>query len=248
MSKGDDLSDAAAARVERIRLEVGKEIVRIIRKAQRQDGTLGDADTEQLATLRTIRDDMTALLRAKRPLVLALADRDIKAAVAPFDFAPRAAAQVRSQASGALDSIPDAFSLAMAEIRDAVDSVANAPVKVEPFIRKVAARMDVPFVRARVAVQTAVMGAWRLSTVARAESGAKEIGEVAAFLYLGPDDSKCRPFCAAHVGRVYKAKDIARMNNGQGLEVRTFAGGYNCRHVWSPISLEEAAAEGYAVG
>lgn len=248
MSRGDDLSDAAAARIERIRLEVGKEIVRIIRKAQRQDGTLGDADTEQLATLRAIRDDLNNLLRANKPLVLGVADRDIKATIAPFDFTPRAAASVRAQASGALDAIPDAFTLAVREIREAIDSVANAPVKVEPFIRKVAERMDVPFVRARVAVQTAVMGAWRLSNVAQAERAAKESGEVAAFLYLGPDDSKCRPFCAAHVGRVYKAKDIARMNNGQGLEVRTFAGGYNCRHIWSPIGLEDAAAEGYAVG
>lgn len=41
-----------------------------------------------------------------------------------------------------------------------------------------------------------------------------------------------RPWCAARVGRIYTLDDIRAMNNGQGLPVLLYCGGYNCRHHW----------------
>jgi len=29
---------------------------------------------------------------------------------------------------------------------------------------------------------------------------------------------------------------MRRLNNGQGLPVKTSGGGYNCRHSWSPVT------------
>ena len=58
---------------------------------------------------------------------------------------------------------------------------------------------------------------------------------VDAFSYNGPLDLKTRPFCVAHVNRVWTTAQIAKMDNGTVLEpVSIFGGGYNCRHVWTP--------------
>ncbi len=57
-----------------------------------------------------------------------------------------------------------------------------------------------------------------------------------AFAYLGPVDSKLRPFCYEHVGKVFTRKEIDRMDNGQIPNVMLSAGGFNCRHTFVAIS------------
>jgi hypothetical protein len=56
-------------------------------------------------------------------------------------------------------------------------------------------------------------------------------------------DGITRPFCRALVNKVVDERQMARLNNGQGLAVKTSGGGYNCRHSWSPVteSFIEAA-------
>jgi len=56
------------------------------------------------------------------------------------------------------------------------------------------------------------------------------------YLYTGPDDGLTRKFCSPLVGKVVSESQMKKLNNGQGLPVRTGGGGYNCRHSWSPIS------------
>jgi len=69
------------------------------------------------------------------------------------------------------------------------------------------------------------------------------------FLYIGPDDDATREFCAdvleSRTPPIYTAEEIADMDNGQGLEVATYMGGYNCRHRWSALSLDVAKSLGY---
>lgn len=60
------------------------------------------------------------------------------------------------------------------------------------------------------------------------------------FLYVGPDDEITRDFCQEHVGGIYTRDEIDAMDNGQGLPVALYAGGYNCRHHWRPVSDELA--------
>ncbi|MBU8914007.1 MAG: hypothetical protein KOO61_08300 [Spirochaetales bacterium] len=62
------------------------------------------------------------------------------------------------------------------------------------------------------------------------------------FIYIGPNDSKTRGFCAELVGGVYSRKEIEAMDNGQTGNVLTDRGGFNCRHQWLPASDELAAA------
>lgn len=68
------------------------------------------------------------------------------------------------------------------------------------------------------------------------------------FVYIGPDDKITRDFCKHLLDRsppIYKLSEIKGMKNGQDLDVFTYGGGYNCRHQWRPITLEDAIAKGY---
>ena len=56
------------------------------------------------------------------------------------------------------------------------------------------------------------------------------------YLYTGPLDGLTRPFCKALIGKVVTSEQMRKLNNGQGLNVMTSCGGYNCRHTWSPVS------------
>ena len=53
------------------------------------------------------------------------------------------------------------------------------------------------------------------------------------FKYSGP--SAERNFCSHHLGEVYTIKEILELNNGQGLPVLAYMGGYNCRHRWLAV-------------
>jgi hypothetical protein len=57
-----------------------------------------------------------------------------------------------------------------------------------------------------------------------------------AFLYVGPDDHRTRPFCAEHVDQVFSRDAIDAMDNGQRSSVWTSGGGVNCRHRWARVS------------
>jgi hypothetical protein len=54
------------------------------------------------------------------------------------------------------------------------------------------------------------------------------------FEYVGPFDKITRPFCRNLLSgkRVYTIDEINAMDNGQGLSVKQYGGGFNCRHQW----------------
>ena len=56
------------------------------------------------------------------------------------------------------------------------------------------------------------------------------------YLYTGPVDGVTRRFCRPLVDKVVSESQMKKLNNRQGLPVKTAGGGYNCRHSWSPIS------------
>ena len=62
------------------------------------------------------------------------------------------------------------------------------------------------------------------------------------FIYIGPVDSKTRPFCQDRVGNVYTNREIEDMDNGQTGLVFSDGGGFNCRHDWDPVDKEIADA------
>lgn len=63
------------------------------------------------------------------------------------------------------------------------------------------------------------------------------------FFYSGPIDMRLRPFCLARVGRVFTRAEIDAMDNGQLDNTFLTRGGYNCRHLWRPVSALGEYAE-----
>jgi hypothetical protein len=61
------------------------------------------------------------------------------------------------------------------------------------------------------------------------------LGDDPFMVYIGPLDKKTREFCRKHVGKKYRLSEVEKMDNGQGLDVVTAKGGYNCRHVWAYV-------------
>jgi len=62
---------------------------------------------------------------------------------------------------------------------------------------------------------------------------------ITAYKYDGVLHPNSRPFCKKHLGNVYTEKQIALLNNGQGLSVKTSCGGFNCTHWWTPVVGED---------
>lgn len=75
---------------------------------------------------------------------------------------------------------------------------------------------------------TSKIGLSRTKTILQADAaGIKE------FKYSGPGAQ--RDFCKDHLGNIYTLDEIKRMDNGQGLPVLNFCGGYRCVHRWVPV-------------
>lgn len=62
------------------------------------------------------------------------------------------------------------------------------------------------------------------------------------FLYAGPS-WKARVFCGDHLNKVYTIEEILKMENGHGLPVIHYCGGWNCRHRWVPVVADEFLIE-----
>lgn len=92
-------------------------------------------------------------------------------------------------------------------------------------------RMGVPAHQAFTAANTQIAG-WD-------NSATKAIGDLAQlndYWYHGPISDNTRQFCIDHVDGIYTENEIRAMNNGQGLPVIRYVGGYNCMHELIPCN------------
>jgi hypothetical protein len=80
-------------------------------------------------------------------------------------------------------------------------------------------------------LRTKIASYGRQVTAAVGESAGLDL-----YLYTGPRDGITRQFCKPLINKVVDDKQMAALNNGQGLPVKLSGGGYNCRHSWSPVS------------
>lgn len=78
----------------------------------------------------------------------------------------------------------------------------------------------------------------KLSMYGRSVTAAvAESAGIKYYLYTGPLDGLTRDFCKPLVDKVVSNAQMRRLNNRQGLSVKTGGGGYNCRHSWSPVTM-----------
>jgi hypothetical protein len=118
--------------------------------------------------------------------------------------------------------------------------ILGEPVQVDDLFNDFGERT---FNNLRAELNTAMSTFARTVTAEAAQDAGFEL-----YLYIGADDSVTRDFCGELLSKdppIYTAEEIDSMDNGQLPDVMTTGGGYNCRHQWSPVSLEFAKSLGY---
>ena len=247
MAAADGASDAIAqadrgvADLLRLRASLLADIRRLVLTLDTAPG--GDRLTRDAAALansaRVVRQIEEALTGKGLPLVAdVIVDRAQRAiaAVVPSDFAPNAWPEVQAILSGQTAEVASVFASAADEMRIAINEGTTRGGSLDAVLSAVAERLDVTLSKAASAVDAAIMASGRRAVVA----AAKETGLDLVYLYVGPDDGKNRDFCKALVGKAVTPSLFARLNNGQNLPAADFCGGYNCRHSWAPLPLDEA--------
>lgn len=132
-------------------------------------------------------------------------------------FVARAANQFAMVAAGLQQAVADATTRAIREGLPAAELeslLANKFGKAERHARTIA--------------RTALGAFDRADTVRQAN-----LAGVRYMRYVGPPAS--RDFCQHHLRKTYTVEEIKRLNNGQGLPVLYYGGGWNCRHTWEPV-------------
>lgn len=87
-----------------------------------------------------------------------------------------------------------------------------------------------------------------VQTVSHAVDLPLQTGEAPLYAYIGPVDAIVRPFCREHLGKVYTQEEIEAMDNGQLPNPFVTGGGYNCRHLWAPLSALDPATDLHGTG
>lgn len=82
-----------------------------------------------------------------------------------------------------------------------------------------------------VDLETGLAGFNRLVQVEQAEKAGNRF-----VLYAGPKDYRNRPFCADRAMLIFELADVYKWDNGQGLPVIPYCGGYGCRHRLLPVA------------
>lgn len=260
MALDGDVSEANR-RLLAVRRGLQSQIMALLKRLSTEDGKV---IRDSLGNFERIRGQVLEVIRTNgAPLVLTVGERASQAAVQsalkgafpgkakkddPLAISTRAEAEATLRASTAavLDDIPMVWAAAADEVRQAIDfGLTGLPL--DELIDTVSERLDVSTTRSGVLVEAAIRAAYQRATFIAAENAAQGTGEPMAYLYDGPEDSKTRPFCQTVIGEAFTLEAIKRLDNGQGLTVDVHRGGYNCRHRWSPISIEDATAEGYTV-
>lgn len=247
------VADAAVADL----LSLRSEIVRALNRALLALDTETGADAlvrrqsrTQADVLRQIDDVLTRQgVDAARLVLGQRAAEAVSAVAGPLPVPADATREIRQILEGRTQEIAAALGDAHDEIRRAVNAGVAGGASLAELVEVVGQRVGVATTRAQAAVDAGVMAAGRVATLRMAQAVLEDADEpvALAYIYSGPSDAKNRPFCARLVGKALTERALAVLDNGHGLPVDAFCGGYNCRHVLSPVTLPEALRRGLEI-
>ena len=112
-------------------------------------------------------------------------------------------------------------------------------VPTEIIVSNLQTRLESSIGRQLTEIKTQISSYGRSITAFVAESAGLDL-----YLYTGPKDGITRPFCNELINLVVTKDQMNKLNNGQGLGVLVYGGGYNCRHSWSPVTQGFVEAAG----
>lgn len=131
--------------------------------------------------------------------------------------------------TAANDLIKAESAISQGIIREVIDGM-NKKSATKEIQQEIAKKFGIAERYLRTVADTAQIAANRSNKVLAAQAAG-----INKFKYSGPRGGRIRQFCARNIGKIYTAQEIAGLSNGQGLDVLTYCGGYNCRHWWEPV-------------
>lgn len=252
---GSAQADAARAKLEKLRDVLNDEVRRLLLALDTQRGESGLlSDRQALANAARVRTQVIAAIEQRAPLVVdAIEDATAKAADAVArsvklgDFPADAVRTLEEIVDGRSDDALQAFTVGKERIGEAMRAGITTGAPLGELIDEVARDIRTTFTRAQTAVDTACIGAGRLVTIRAGDEGDTDAEDPIVYRYVGPDDAKARDFCSEIVGKCFTRAAMARLDNGLGMDVSVYGGGWSCRHSWAPMLLSEASSAGYEV-
>lgn len=154
-------------------------------------------------------------------------------------------AELNQIVSGQAADVVRVFDRAQQEMREAVARGVLSGGSLADVVGKVQDALDTTYFKAQSAVDSAIMAVGRRAVMSEAAIVEEEGGVPLVYVYVGPLDEKNRPFCRQWVGKAVTKPSA--LDNGQGLDVEDYCGGYNCRHSWAPTLIREAVAQNYKI-
>ncbi len=145
----------------------------------------------------------------------------------------------------ALDRTLEAFwqeQVVLPTRRAILDAAVDAltATSMEGVAQRVERTLDTTAARATTEARTEIA---RWNRTVQAVSAAETDAEL--FAYLGPVDGVTRPFCRVLAQHILTKEQVAELDNGQTADSPlTSGGGYNCRHVFNPVSRAFAERSG----
>jgi hypothetical protein len=151
-----------------------------------------------------------------------------------FDYAKKISfrPEETKSALSVFEKITEDFAIVQGNIQKEVSKFLRESIRKNYSLDKIRIGLEDKFAKPIAQAYTiANTGLASYSNVANFEY-AKDAG-VKKFKYDGPSGE--RDFCTQHLGKLFTESEINRLNNGQGLPVKEYLGGWNCRHYWTPI-------------
>ena len=240
----DALTEAFADELEQVLVLLTARIRQLVRQLRTNTDGRIVATTQNLALALRLRQDLLQALEEAgyRDVVFRAADEPLDRLARQILTAAGPTAQAVEIGAFDLDALVALKEIRFAELlqvgeeiavqlwRITVDGVLGTRPVLD-LVDDLADLLDISARQARTVYDTAV------STFSR------QVGQLGttgapdeAFLYVGPDDEKTRPFCEDRVDKVYSRAAIDAMDNGQLPNVMLTAGGFNCRHAWKRVS------------
>lgn len=179
--------------------------------------------------------------------------------ILPSEFTVNPAQAVEDVIERQIDELDQVFIDSGDLIRKGIMRATISGTSFDPVMDEIEKRMRITKNQAKVVVTTSVHASARTAMVEVAEDSGLDY----VYRYTGPDDAVTRPFCrfygfpdgptskVAYTREALKA--LARDPNqkkqpaGKTGDTRSFAGGWNCRHNWSPIPLFVAERDGFEI-
>ncbi len=251
------VADAGVADLQKLLENLDRTIDRILRRlgVDDDDRVLPRAQLGNLTTVR--RQVVEAIEKAGGRAVGVLDRRMLQAAQRaaslsdiPDEFLPDAQRAIAQIQDGRTREITRMFTAEVDAVIAAINAGIVGSVPIDRLVADVAARTGAAVSKTQALIDTAIMAAGRsvvVDGVAAINNGRDE--PVLLLRYVGPLDTKTRPFCRRILGAgaVYTPEAVAALDNGQGLPVTTSCGGWRCRHSWAATTAENARGRGWRI-